>query len=88
MYRVLWARAALNNLAAAWTNADSAGRQAITAATTVIDRLLSDDPENQGESRNERDRIFFARPLGVTYRVYPSQRVVRVLQLWRFRQRH
>ena len=44
MYRVEWLRSALNELAAIWTNADSAKRGEITAATQAIDDGLSKDP--------------------------------------------
>jgi hypothetical protein len=88
MYRLLWARVAVDFLAAAWVDADSAQRQAITAAAHEIDRLLRRDPANQGESREGTERVMFVPPLGVSYEIDESHRVVRVFQLWRFRRRH
>jgi hypothetical protein len=87
MFRVVWAGAALNELAALWLAADSSGRQAITRATRLIDELLGSEPVDQGESRGGSERIMFVAPLGVTYAVDSQDRVVRVLQVWRFRPR-
>lgn len=86
MYRVLWVRAALDELATVWTESDSRQRASITTATNLIDGLLATDPQRQGESRTEFERVMFVPPIGVTYEVDPAQRLVRILQLWRFRQ--
>ncbi len=84
MFRVRWKRSALNELAALWTAADSQGRRAITAATDLIDRLLSADPANEGESRPNGRRILHVPPLGILFRVDAAQNAVRVLQVWRY----
>jgi hypothetical protein len=52
MFRVRWERRALNELANLWTQADAALRQAITVASQVIDQRLSQNPEEEGESRS------------------------------------
>lgn len=44
MFRVRWKRSALNDLASLWTEVDSAQRQAITAASHLIDQQLLTDP--------------------------------------------
>jgi hypothetical protein len=82
MFQVRWRPSALKELADLWTNADSAGRRAITEATQIIDRQLPNNPQNQGESRAGGRRIFFAPPLGILFRVEPQQRIARVLQVW------
>jgi hypothetical protein len=71
MYRVEWLQSALDDLAAVWLQADSALRQAITAASNLIDQQLQHDSQNQGESRSDGRRILFAPPLGVS----PGQEV-------------
>jgi hypothetical protein len=84
MFRVRWKQAAINELASLWMNADAEQRRAITQATDLIDRQLQVDPEIQGESRPRNRRILFATPLGILFRVDPQQKLVRVLQIWRF----
>jgi hypothetical protein len=69
-------------LAALWTVANSAERRAITTAAHVIEQRLRGDPDNQGESRPHGRRILFESPLGVRFRVYSQQGVVRILQVW------
>ncbi len=57
-FTVIWRRQALAELAAIWNSA--ANRNAVTAASDRIDRLLELDPMNAGESRDGSDRIVFA----------------------------
>jgi hypothetical protein len=87
MFRVVWLETALNELAAAWTSADSAQRQAIAAASHRIDQLLRSNPYNQGESRPQGQRIMFQPPLGLTFEVRPQTGEVRVLPVWIVRPR-
>ena len=87
MFRVDWAQSALNELAGLWTQADSAMRQAITAASQQIHQRLESDPLNEGESREGGQRILFVFPLGVLFEVDQQQAVVRVLQVWSYRRR-
>lgn len=87
MFSVQWTPAALNELAALWTEADSAERQSLTDATREIDSALRLSPQSAGESRDEPRRILFVPPLGVTFKVQPLDRTVRVLRVWRLRRR-
>ena len=87
MYRVLWLQSVLNELTAHWLVADSATRQAITAAANTIEQELRDDPEEKGESREEDERVLFAPPLGVTFEVDLHQHIVTILHVWVFRSR-
>lgn len=80
MYRVSWTRRAINQLAAIWANATD--RNAIAAASYAIDQALANDPENEGESRPNGQRVTYALPLGVRFRVDPIQRRVRVVACW------
>jgi hypothetical protein len=45
MFQVVWLQTALDELAAAWTNADSSIRQEITRAAQELDRELQSIPE-------------------------------------------
>ncbi len=87
MYQVEWAPAAVDQLAAAWTAADSRVRAAITAATADLDRELAADPSGVGESRPGDFRVHYVLPLGVRYRVLMTQRVVQVVNVWLVRRR-
>lgn len=85
MFHVVWLQPALNELAAAWIQANSTERQTITAATHTIDQLLKTDPHNQGESRPHGQRIMFLSPLGMTFEI--RQEMVRILHIWMVRRR-
>jgi hypothetical protein len=82
MFIVRWVPEALNELATIWMQASD--RTEITAAVARIDRQLQDDPEDQGESRDEGRRILLESPLGVMFRVQPADRTVFVLTVWHF----
>ena len=87
MYTVQWARSALDKLAKEWINADSTGRWAITHAIGQIDDELQLAPHHVGESRPTGRRIIFVAPLGVVYKVISEDRIVHVLDVWRFQTR-
>lgn len=87
MFTVRWVRSALDDLAAIWLDAESDRRAEITAATHRIDVALRMAPQEQGESRPNGRRIFFAAPLAVTFHVVDEQRLVRVLDVWTFKTR-
>jgi hypothetical protein len=84
MFRVRWKKSALAELTSLWMGADSERRQAITEAAHQIDQQLQLNPDKQGESRPDGRRIFFAPPLGVLFRIFSEQSVVRVLQVWQY----
>ena len=81
MFRIRWQRRALDELTDLWTQADSALRQAITAASHTIDQRLQADPNNEGESRSRGRRIGFVPPLAVIFRVEADGQTVSVLQV-------
>jgi hypothetical protein len=87
MFRVVWLRTAMDELARAWTSADAALRQAITVSTHTVDHLLQTDPASQGESRKHGHRVLFEPPLGVAFAVRANARLVRVLHVWIIRRR-
>lgn len=84
-YTVLWVAAAERKLARLWT--DFLRRQEITDAANEIDTRLRVSPEEEGESRASGRRILLVPPLGVTFEVRPSDRTVRVLDVWLFERR-
>ncbi len=84
MYIVRWVGSTVGDLAAIWIDASSAERNLITRAATEIDRRLSNDPANEGESRESGRRILLAPPLGVKFRVDEERRITLVLNVWRF----
>lgn len=86
-FTVRWTRSALNELTVLWTEAGSAFRQAITAATHEIDQRLASDPENEGESREDTLRVLFVFPLTIRYEVDVPGRIVRVMHVRAFRWR-
>lgn len=88
MFRVQWVQAAVNELTAIWTNADSPFRQAITAATHAIDEQVRTDPIGNSESRPEGRRVLLVAPVGITFRVDVRRRTVVVLRVWVFRRRN
>jgi len=85
MFRVRWIQTALDELATAWMQADSASRQDITIAADAIDHELQTNPQNKGESRTEGERIFFVSPLGVLFEVDTAASIVWVLHVWNIR---
>jgi plasmid stabilization system protein ParE len=84
MFRVVWNRRALNQLAIIWTAA--ADQNTVTAASYAIDQALARDPDNEGESRPNHRRVTYSSPLGVRFRVYKDRNLVRVLACWQIRQ--
>ncbi|NLX97421.1 MAG: hypothetical protein GXY83_14730 [Rhodopirellula sp.] len=87
MFQVEWLQSALDELTTVWTDANSSLREAISSAVYQIDQLLSSDPEEQGESREEARRILLLSPLGVLFRVEDNSRRVTVFHVWLFRKR-
>ncbi len=86
-FRVTWLQSALNELAAAWLQADVTQRAAITAATDQLDKLLQIDPQKKGESRAHGQRVTFQLPLGIVFEVREQSAVVRILHAWTIKQR-
>jgi hypothetical protein len=86
-YQVLWLNSALDDLTNVWTNAPTQLRLAITEAGNAIDTQLSNNPDEQGESRPHGRRIEFFPPLGVIYRVDIQHAAVAIVHVWRFQKR-
>jgi plasmid stabilization system protein ParE len=60
-YEVIWAPAAVDQLAELWTS--SVDRNAVAAAADEIEGLLRSSARSAGESREGNERIVFAPPL-------------------------
>lgn len=82
MNRVIWTATAERKLTEVWLSA--ADRGLVADAANSMDRLLQLNPEQLGESRESGRRILLINPLAVKFRVYPEDRVVRVLYAWRY----
>ena len=85
MFLVEWLEEALEELTVLWSMGDADLRKAIMAATSIIDQELKTDPYRQSESRGDENRVLFVYPLGVLFEIDPQDRIVRVLNVWRFR---
>jgi hypothetical protein len=82
-YKVVWRRHLIDiQLARFVVTAMQRGESvaAITAAMNEIDRLLSENPQRQGESRPNFERILIASPLAVDFEVHEGERIVYVLR--------
>jgi hypothetical protein len=88
MFRVRWAKVALNELAAIWLAVDPALRQVVTRASDAVERRLEHDPLNEGESRSRGRRITFEPPLTIIFRIEADGRTVSVLHVRMFLRRH
>jgi hypothetical protein len=69
MYRVVWVREVLDEVASIWLQADASLRQAVTLACHQIDQRLQSRPEKEGESRFGSERFLFVTPLTITFHV-------------------
>jgi plasmid stabilization system protein ParE len=78
-YRLKYRRRALNQLTDIWVRA--ADRNAVTAASSQLDFLLSTDPYAHGESRPKGRRIVVINPLIAYFKVVDAQRKVIVLRI-------
>ena len=77
MFTVKWRKKALNELADLWNSA--ADRNAVAAASDIVDDLLRHAPLVHGEARGGTNRLLYEGPLGVLYRVNDAARRVTVL---------
>lgn len=81
-----WIDAAKDDLADLWVAAPPDERDEIERAVLRENRLLADDPENEGESRPGNARVLIVSPLTIWYRVQPGPQA-RVFGVRRFRKR-
>ena len=84
MFTLIWRDRALNQLADIYVTADPAERQRTAAAVDALNARLRSNPLNEGESRAGDLRVTFISLLIVGFRVFPSDRVVRVISVRRY----
>jgi plasmid stabilization system protein ParE len=78
-YTVIWRPSAEADLADLWIEATD--RAAVTQAAAEINRMLTADPLNAGESRSGSDRIVFIPPLMALVEVRELDRLVVVMHV-------
>ncbi len=79
-YTVVWHPKAEEELAAIWV--DAADRGLIVRAAETLDRELSVNPLEAGESRSHSLRITYSLPLGIRFEISEDDRLVTVLAVW------
>ncbi len=82
-YTVIWKRALIERKIAALVvelMEQGGDVQAVTRAMAEIDHRLEYDPETQGESRADYERVLMVSPLSVTFEVHEEERIVYVLR--------
>jgi hypothetical protein len=79
-YTVVWTPEAEFALLDLWLS--SRFRESVSEAVREMDDELARNPEAVGESRESGLRIAFEGPLGVSFRVFPEDRLVQVLLVW------
>jgi hypothetical protein len=79
-YRVSWDPDAFRGLMRAFVAANQP--QSAIHAFDEIERILSDDADTQGESRDKDRRILIVPPLGVIFRAKPETSEVLILDAW------
>jgi hypothetical protein len=84
MFSVTWLDSALDELADVWVQSDSATRAAVDQCVLALDRRLSRDPVNEGESRAHGFRITFESPTAVLFHIDTARRIVSVVHFWTF----
>ncbi|QJW94362.1 hypothetical protein [Frigoriglobus tundricola] len=77
-YRVVARRSVSNNIRTATFLAYELGRDgsALIRGAEEIQLALSDNPAEQGESREGNERVIIAHPLTATYEVFEAAQVV------------
>ena len=83
-FAVVWKRSLIEHtLAAIVASLSQRGDSAkpITAAMHRIDQILARDPDDQGESCGEFERVLVVEPLCVTFEVHRDEQFVYVLGL-------
>jgi hypothetical protein len=80
IYTVSWTLVAQEQLAEVWLA--SKRRNAVTAASYEIERILRDNPDLVGRHRFDTLREFLSPPLGIEFEVIEADRIVHVLSVW------
>jgi len=86
-YRVEWTDPAQMALLEMWATLDSPAFRRISSAVVELERRLSTDPDNEGESRDSELRITFEEPLGITFNIDPDDRLASIIAAWLIKDR-
>jgi len=81
-YTLFWKPRAEADLAAMWLAARD--RQRLSEVTARVEERPRRVPESVGESRDGAQRILHDNPLAFLFEVDASNRLVRVLSVWRY----
>jgi plasmid stabilization system protein ParE len=85
-YTVRWNRRSLETVATLWLE-NPAQRAEISQAAESVDQRLASRPHDQGESRDEDERIMFAQPLVVIFTIDEAAELVRVVKVRHLKRR-
>ncbi len=85
MFSIYRDQAAMVPLKDTWEQASEALRESILQASGRLDQQLQHDPQAQGESRDDKTRILFQAPLGVTFAVDEAKKLVYIVRAWAYR---
>ncbi len=82
-YRVVWRRRLRNALhdAAFYAHETSRDVAALRQAAADIELALSDNPDEQGESRAGHERVIILPPLSATFEVFGESNVVLIYEV-------
>lgn len=78
-YTVVWVQSAQEELAELWLNAPD--RNAVTLATSAIDRELGENARSKGSELSEGLRSLFVPPLKALFTMREDDRIVEVLRV-------
>jgi hypothetical protein len=84
MFSIYRHQTAMTSLKETWEHADSSLREAILSASRRLDQQLCTDPQEQGESRDEKTRILFDAPLAVLFEVDEAKKLVHIVRAWAY----
>ncbi|MFM9959837.1 MAG: hypothetical protein ACKV2Q_01265 [Planctomycetaceae bacterium] len=79
-FTVVWLARAEHELAELWEA--SPDRAAVSRAANRIEQTLARLPYQAGEERPDGRRVLFDKPLGILFRVFLDDRLVRVTTVW------
>ena len=82
-YRVIWRERVLRNLHVFGFRLlhDGWGTDELDLAVAEINSRLARDPANEGESREETERVLIVHPLSVWFEVYEDAGVVLIYEM-------
>jgi hypothetical protein len=83
-WRLEWLQIALDEVIAIWRGAAGTRLALLEWAIADFNYRLIRDPENEGESRPQDQRLVFSWPLALLFEVFPDTRRVRIHHVWAY----